>query len=134
MTTPAPFFFIPSATARGGEILVPQIDGHAVIPIVRRYVGNPVSIIIGRIVDENIHRTKPGLDFLERGMERVEIGQIAMAINRRRVEIREAVGQGLARFIANIQKHHLCTLTGEPFGQGRRRCRTRRRSERRDAP
>src|SRR5205823_5382306 len=60
-----------------GKKLMAQIDGYPRIPIFRRDVRIGMSVVAGRVVDENVDGAESGLDLSDRSSKCGDIGQVA---------------------------------------------------------
>ncbi len=58
------------------EKLVLQIDGNPVVPIFRRHLERRMTLIMRRIVDENLDAAKHAADLVDRGTQRGDVREV----------------------------------------------------------
>ena len=100
----------PRCRSLDGKELVANVGGLAFVPKLGRDIAPVVSVIAGRVVDQDHGRAK-----LERKggkgiAQRVDVTQIAMA---KSVAAAQALGQSRASIGIQIDKSHLRTLRGK---------------------
>ena len=81
-----------------------EIDRDRPVELGRRDRGEFIALVVGGVVDEDSGRAERGADFVERGAQRVDIGQIAAHDERLVGTLREAVGEGDAGVFLQVEK------------------------------
>ncbi len=99
----------------GAEKLVAQVDGDAVVPVLRRDVLDFVAVIVGRVVDHDFDGAVIAFDLREHLRQRVQVGQVAMEELGRMPGTLQAFGQLLRCIDRDVNEEHLRALSREGF-------------------
>ena len=87
------------------EELVTQVHRHPLVPICRSHLLDRMAIVVRGIVDQHVDAAQRLLDIAHRLLERDDVGEIAMPIERRMDRTgRQPLDQGDALAIDDIDK------------------------------
>ncbi|MCU1224366.1 MAG: hypothetical protein JWQ42_2459 [Edaphobacter sp.] len=102
-----------------GEELVPEIHGHALVPVLGGDFGEAVAVVAGCVVDEDLRGAEDSGDLSDGRLEGGDVGEIAVDVQRGVGNARrEVVDEGECRLIGEIEKGYTGALEGEDLYGG----------------
>ncbi len=99
----------------GGEELVAEVDGHALVPVGGGDVGEAVAVVVGSVVDEDAGWSEGLVDLGDGGLEGGDVGEVAA--EEEGLGVVGGVG-GWRRFEGEVEDGDASALEGEVVGGG----------------
>ena len=97
-----------------GEELVPQIDVHRAVPVLRRHLVDRLAVIVGGVVDQHGDRPERGPHARDRRPQRLDVGEVAADEERRmRGAPKGSPTSASRRFAVDVDEGDLRALAGE---------------------
>ncbi|CAM2151396.1 putative 200 kDa antigen p200 [Paraburkholderia tropica] len=98
--------------------LMAQIHGEPIVPVSRADVADVMTVVVGRVVDENLDVTSSLSDGFETALQGVDITQIAAMVDGLVLRLPARLDERERRFVGYVQKMHARALCAERLHHG----------------